>query len=113
MPKFCPACMGEFRDDVEKCPNDGSKLLKKAPEPFGRLVDLYVASDAVEMEHIFSLLKAEGLRAAESVAGLSQMPSSSDTRFVIAVLEEDLKQAKAFIEQARSDGVISKKGSFC
>jgi hypothetical protein len=50
--------------------------------------------------------------ARESHSGISQLPVASDTRFVIAVLEEDMMAAKKLVEQAKQDGIISSKGSF-
>lgn len=113
MSHYCPKCLAEYRDDIPTCPRDKSRLTKTKPASYERLVDFYAASDEMEAEHLISLLAEENIIARESPTGISQLPVASDTHFVIAVLREDLARAKAFVEQARRDEVISAKGSFC
>ncbi len=113
MSKYCPQCLGEFKSTVNVCPRDNAALTHDKPPSYARLIDFYSVDDKLEAEHVISLLNAEGIVARESVGGISQLPVASDTRFAIAVLREDLKRAKAFIEQARQDGVIADTGSFC
>lgn len=112
MPKYCSICLGEYKDRVEYCPKDNAKLTNKKPKAYERLVDIYAASDEIEAERIITFLRDEGIVTTESVAGISQLPVASDTRFIIAVLKDDLAQAKKLLNEARQDGIISENGTF-
>ncbi len=112
MSKYCPICLGEYKDSIKTCPKDHAQLVTTKPEMFERLVDVYAADGEVEAELIISLLKDEGIFARESVSGISQIPVVSDTKFAIAVLQEDTKRAKEFLEQARRDGILPTTGAF-
>lgn len=112
MPKYCPTCLGEFKDTVKMCPSDGAALSDKRLPTSERYIDVYAASDALEAERIITVLEEEGIVAHESSSGVSQIPSLGDNRFIIAVLRGSIKQSKAVIEQARQDGVISANGIF-
>jgi hypothetical protein len=112
MPKYCPTCLGEFKDTVKTCPKDQAVLSDKKLAVSDRLIDVYVASDEMEAERIMALLEEEGILATESSSGISQLPTIGDSRFIIAVQRGSIKQSKSVIEQARHDGVVSLKGVF-
>lgn len=112
MPHYCPVCLGEYKVQIVKCPKDATLLINKKPPAFDRLVDIYAASDEIESERIVLFLRDKGFVARESISGISQMPVVSDTRFIISVLKEDRKEARAVLEQARNDKVISRNGNF-
>lgn len=112
MPKYCPACLGEFETTITVCPKDQVALTTKKPPSFHQLIDIYTASDEIEAERLVTFLQSEGIVVHESTSGISQLPVVSDTRIYITVLKEMAKKAKALIEQARKDGVISTNGTF-
>lgn len=112
MSKYCPICLGEYKEHVEVCPKDGEPTTNVRPKEFERLVDLYDASDEMEAEHIIALLRDNQLVAKYSRAGISQMPVASDDKFIICVVKENKSEAKKLIERARTDGIISHNGSF-
>lgn len=112
MPKYCSKCESEFTDDVKTCPTCKQALVTKAPPEDAYFVDIYAAADEIEAERITAFLASIGIRARESISGLSQMPVVSDTRFIISVQQTMLKKAQDAILQARHDQVISEDGSF-
>ena len=112
MPKYCPVCLGEFKDSVIMCPKDQTSLVTDKPAAIEKLVDIYAASDEIEAERIIVFLREEGLLARQYRSGISQLPSVSDDRHIVSVLKDNRSQARGLIEQARSDGVISNNGTF-
>lgn len=112
MSRYCPTCFCEYTDDVKTCPEDGQVLLRKKPKPPEPLVDLYAAYGILEAERVADLLEEKGILAHETTDGISQMPVENAMSFIICVKKEDIKAAKEIIEQLRSDGVISKNGTF-
>lgn len=112
MPKYCPKCESEFTDDQKTCPTCKETLVNKQPDADEYFVDVYAAADEIEAERITTFLASMGIRARESMSGLSQFPVVSDTRFIISVKQSMLKKAQDAILQARHDHVISEDGSF-
>lgn len=112
MSKYCPICLSEFNDAIKKCPDDNVNLVDKKPDEYDEFVDVYAASDEIEAERIITFLHESGIDANESMTGISQVPSAGDTHFVICVAKEQAKGAKAILERAREDGVISLNGIF-
>jgi hypothetical protein len=112
MPKYCPICFAEFKDVVKDCPKDNVALLNKKSKEIERLIDIYAASDEIEAERIVAFLQDKNIDAQKSTSGISQMPAVSNIRFIISVVKESEKPAKAVITQARIDGVISFNGNF-
>lgn len=112
MPKYCPICFGEFKEQMTVCPKDKANLVDAKPVEIERLLDIYAASNEIEAERIIAILEDEGIFATESQTGISQLPVSSDTRYIIAVFKENAMAAKKHLEQARKDQVISENGGF-
>jgi len=112
MTKYCPACFGEFKDNVSICPEDKIELTHKKPAEFDKLVDVYAASGEIEAERIITFLRDKGIDARESTKGISQLPVTGEMGFCIAVFRNEAKRAKEIIKQARKDGVISENGNF-
>lgn len=113
MPKYCPVCQSEYKDDLILCPND-KKTLEKQPsrKPAHKNRAIFQTTDQIEQERIVEILEERGILAIISVQGISQIPSISETRFVMEVPEEKAKEAKEIIEQAIKDGVIGDLGIF-
>ena len=113
MAKFCPKCCDEFKDNVDICPVDKVKLKEKpCKDEEVIFVDIYAAKDEIEAERITAFLKKDGVVARELSEGISQLPVSSDIRYVLAVAKSDALKARRIIENARNDGVISDDGNF-
>lgn len=111
MSKYCPTCMGEFTDDQKTCPQHEKPLVSTKPSAT-ELVDFYAAAGIIEAEIIIDLLTDHGILAHEITEGISQLPVSSDTQFIISVIKGSLVEARKILTDARADGVISENGSF-
>ena len=94
MTKYCPVCLGEFKEKIDICPTDNVHLVEKKPENFEQLVDIYAASGEIEAERIISFLRDKGIDARESISNISQIPVVSDGHLLISVLREQAKYAK-------------------
>lgn len=113
MVKYCPVCEAEFEDAVPVCPKDKMALLKRPiKDKTLKFISIYAAKDLVELERVVGILAENGILAEDLNEGVSQLPVASDTRFVIAVSEENIKMAKEKIQQAIADRMISTSGSF-
>jgi hypothetical protein len=112
MSKYCPVCFSEFQEALKTCPNDNVELLHNKRKEIERFVDIYAASNEIEAERIIAFLHDAKIDSKYAKSGISQMPVVSDTAFVVFVAKEHVKKAKALIEHARDDGVISDNGNF-
>lgn len=114
MTKHCPVCQDEFKDTIEKCPDDQVKLVKgeaeaELPEEW---VDLYAAANEIEAERLEGILEESGVPVQRMEVGVSQMPTTADSHSLIVVPQELADQAAQLVLEAREDGVISEDGFF-
>ena len=114
MTKYCPTCESEFQDTVTNCPEDGEILFDAPSVKIDRhlAVDIYCVDNEIEAKLIVGILSDAGLPAQLFRPQVSQLPSLSDKRFVLAVRTEDITLALKCISDARSDGIISNSGIF-
>jgi hypothetical protein len=113
MPKYCPTCASEYTDKITSCPTCKETLVNKKPKASKDFfVDFYAAADEIEAERLIAYLESIGIAGQEAVAGMSQIPAVSDTRFIVSVPKTMLKQAREAVEQARRDHIISQDGLF-
>ena len=113
---WCPNCRSEYRSEIEKCPEpdcENASLMAKLPaDP--EIVELYTAAGSLEAQHLAGLLRDAGLEVAiaEHADHVFPTPSSDGSGVRIAVTAAGVDAARALIEAARTDEVISTEGSF-
>jgi len=113
MTRYCPTCKSEFKQQLSRCPDDGSPLMAKpAREKHYVLKDIYAAANEIEAERIAAFLAEDGVIAEIFRRGVAQLPMTGDTHYLIAVDKEHAVHARRLIENARKDHIISANGFF-
>ena len=108
---WCPNCRSEFRPEIETCsePNcDNTPLVAELPaDP--EVVEIYTAADALEAQHLAGLLRDAGIEVAvaDHADHVFPTPAADSSGARIAVTAVGEADARAFIEAARTDEVIS------
>lgn len=113
---WCPLCRSEYRDDVEACPDvacQGAALTPDLPaDP--NVTEIYAAASPLEARRLAGLLQEADFEVAiaDHTDHVFPTPASAGAGPRIAVISEDVAGAKAFIQSARDDEVISLEGAF-
>lgn len=112
MSKYCPICLGEYKNTISRCPKDNVDLLSTKPDLIEHLIDFYAAANDIEAINILAMLKEEDIKAEKYLSSISQFPTIGDYVYLIAVCSNDLEKANNIIKTAQEDGAISKNGIF-
>lgn len=112
MSKYCPICLGEYKNNISRCPKDHVDLLSTKPDLIAHLIDFYAAANDIEAINILAMLKEEGIKAEKYLSSISQFPTIGDYVYLIAISSNDIEKAKTIIKTAQEDNAISKDGLF-
>jgi len=113
---WCPLCRSEYREDIEACPEvacQGEALAADLPtDP--NVTEIYAAAGPLEARRLAGLLQEAQFEVAISdhTDHVFPTPASAGDGPRIAVISDDVAGAKAFIQSARDDEVISLEGAF-
>ena len=113
---WCPNCRSEYRPEIAHCsePNcDNAPLLPELPaDP--DVLEIYTAADGLEAQRLAGLLQDAGIEVAlaDHADHVFPTPASASSGVRIAVTRAGEAAARALIDSARADGVISEEGEF-
>ena len=113
---FCPTCRAEYKSGVTSCADDSTALVDRLQDDpsLTTLTEIYASYLDIEAERLRSLLEDEGiacyLRSLRRAAFPTGVGSEAPVR--VAVPVDQAQAARALIEQARADAIISEDGSF-
>lgn len=113
---WCPNCRSEYRSDISVCSEpdcDNTPLVAELP-PDPEIVEIYTAADPLEAQHLAGLLRDANIEVAiaDHTNHVFPTPSSDPGAARIAVIAADATAARALIQSARDDEVISDEGEF-
>lgn len=113
---WCPACRAEYRPGIATCaePECEGAALVAEPIPDPQIVEVYVAADALEAQHLAGLLADDGIEAtlADHADHVFPTHASAGGGARLAVAAHAMGPALDLIASARADGVISQDGAF-
>lgn len=114
MSKFCPKCGSEFKNQVEKCPDDNAKLKDHPPKLEQlELLDIYAARDSLEADYLTGTLRQNNIEANQERRGLmSQITPYEEAHHIVSVHPKNFKKAKEMIKTARENELISDLGAY-
>jgi len=113
---WCPLCRSEYREEVDTCPEaacEGAALTDDLPaDP--DVTEIYAAASPLEARRLAGLLRDADFEVAiaDHTDHVFPTPASAGDGPRIAVISEDVAGAKAFIQSARDDEIISTEGAF-
>ena len=114
---FCPTCRTEYETGTTECADCSVSLVAELPTDVplsGERLDIYTVYDAGEVDRVVAILKESGIEGLVRDHSSSPFPTNlgSLAERVIAVRAEETQKARAIIQQAIDDEVISSSGVF-